>query len=85
VAANHFLARYNTDGTLDTTFSEDGIQTTSFGHWYAPSIAIQSDGRIVFAGQSYNEEYETNFVLARYNTDGTLDSTFQKMEYKSLI
>jgi uncharacterized delta-60 repeat protein len=70
------IARYNTDGSLDTTFSKDGKQITKFGYSSsARSIAIQSDGKIVVAG-SAGEYYSSNFALARFNTDGTLDPTF---------
>ena len=67
------IARYNPDGTLDNTFSEDGIQTTDFGSSgdYLTSIAIQSDGKIVACGNS-----NSDFALARYNSDGSLDNSF---------
>ncbi|WP_310442501.1 DUF4347 domain-containing protein, partial [Sulfurimonas sp.] len=67
------LARYGSDGSLDTTFSEDGKVTTDMGTFndYGSSVTIQADGKIVVAGQSNND-----FVLARYNTDGSLDTTF---------
>ena len=66
------LARYYTDGHLDTTFSDDGMVTTDFG-WsdYGKSMTLQLDGKIVVAGES-----DGNFALARYNTDGHLDTTF---------
>ena len=46
------LARYNTDGTLDSSFSGDGKQTTSFAGQsdIATGVAIQADGRIVAGG-----------------------------------
>jgi uncharacterized delta-60 repeat protein len=69
------LARFNTNGTLDTTFSVDGKTTTSFGNNdRANSVLIQSDGKIVAAG-SWDGGF-SDFALTRYNTDGTLDSTF---------
>lgn len=73
--ADFGLARYNIDGTLDTSFSNDGKVTTDFfGNIdYAYSISIQEDGKIV-AGGSTNNPYD--FALARYNTDGTLDNSF---------
>jgi uncharacterized delta-60 repeat protein len=70
------LARYEPDGTLDSTFGGDGMVTTSFG--VAPDgasdLVIQPDGRIVAAG--FAGGHRRQFGLARYNTDGTLDSTF---------
>jgi uncharacterized delta-60 repeat protein len=75
VSGYFYLARFNTDGYLDTTFSGDGMLATGFGpdRDAASSIAIQSDGKIVVAGtNSYD------FALARYNTDGTLDATFSE-------
>jgi uncharacterized delta-60 repeat protein len=75
------LARYNTDGTLDNSFSVDGKVTTDFGtgsvqpNDYGTSLSIQSDGKILVAGYSYNGT-DVDFALARYNTDGTPDSSF---------
>ena len=70
------LARYNTDGSLDSTF-HGGRFITNFpggGSW-AGAVAIQSDEKIVIAGVLYAGN-NWDFALARYNTDGTLDSTF---------
>jgi uncharacterized delta-60 repeat protein len=70
------LARYNLDGSLDTTFDGDGKVTTDFtgGDDDAYSVALQSDGKIVAAGQSGG--HNPKFALARYDTDGSLDTTF---------
>ena len=66
------LARYNADGSLDASFSEDGILTTDFGGLeYCRSLTIQSDGQILVAGTS-----DSRITLARYNSDGTLDTRF---------
>jgi uncharacterized delta-60 repeat protein len=68
------MARYNPDGTLDTTFSGDGKAVAAFtpgGSIY--TVAIQADGKIVAAGST---DDESAFALARYNTDGTADTTF---------
>jgi uncharacterized delta-60 repeat protein len=72
------LARYNSDGSLDTTFSGDGMLTTDFTATldYANSIAIQIDGKIVAAGESGATGHNPKFALARYNPDGSLDTTF---------
>src|SRR5262249_4024029 len=70
------LARYNPDGSLDTTFGTGGKVTTDFaGADDAFSVAIQSDGKIVVAGSSQQNTGE-DFALARYNSDGTLDTSF---------
>jgi uncharacterized delta-60 repeat protein len=72
------LARYNSDGALDTTFSTDGKQTTDFGTLYdaASAVALQSNGKIVAAGSTGQLGGSSNFALARYNGNGTLDTTF---------
>ncbi|MFN6462359.1 MAG: DUF4347 domain-containing protein [Nostoc sp. DedVER02] len=68
------LARYNSDGSLDTTFSSDGKVTTDFGllpNEIAYSLAVQADGKILVAGVS-----NSDFALVRYNSDGSIDTTF---------
>jgi uncharacterized delta-60 repeat protein len=71
------LVRYNSDGRLDTSFAGTGKVITEFGIGdYATSLALQSDGRIVAAGDSYNKEHNYEIALVRYNVDGTLDTTF---------
>jgi uncharacterized delta-60 repeat protein len=71
--AEFALARYNPDGTLDTTFSDNGKVTTPLSGEYdfASDLAIQTDGKIVAVGTGAGQ-----FEIARYNADGTLDSTF---------
>ena len=67
------LARYNPDGSLDTSFGSGGKVTTDFGGFDAASaVAIQPDGKIIAAGRSGSGD----FALARYNPDGSLDSSF---------
>jgi uncharacterized delta-60 repeat protein len=73
------LARYNPDGTLDTTFSDDGKATTNFaddGLDVAEDVAVQADGKIVAAGFAGGGDGE--FFLVRYTVDGTLDTTFSE-------
>jgi uncharacterized delta-60 repeat protein len=70
------LARYNANGSLDTSFDGDGIILTHFlGADAATGVAIQPDGRIVAAGHSYNGSHR-DAALARYNPNGSLDNTF---------
>jgi uncharacterized delta-60 repeat protein len=71
------LARYNPDGSLDSTFGDAGLVRTWIGQGdaFAFGIVLQADGRIVVAG--YNDTPQDNdFALACYLTNGALDSTF---------
>ncbi len=77
------LARYRSNGTLDTSFGSGGLVRTTFGSegCYASALALQPDGKIIAAGTKYihfssDESSDTDFGLARYNPDGSLDSTF---------
>jgi len=67
------LVRYNTDGALDDTFGGDGKVTTNFasGSDACIGVALQSDGKIVAGGSA-----GSRFAVARYNSDGSLDTTF---------
>ena len=73
------LVRYNFNGSLDTTFGNGGkVLTHFFGYsGGSQSVAIQGDGRIVAAGYTLIEN-QSYFALARYNSDGSLDSSFGK-------
>ena len=74
------LARYTTSGALDTSFNGTGkVTTTPSGSCsgQARALALQADGKIVVAGTSCPNFTSTrNFTVYRYNTDGSLDSTF---------
>jgi competence ComEA-like helix-hairpin-helix protein len=68
------LARYNSDGVLDTTFDGDGFVITDVGGFDGgAAVAVRSDGKIIVAGTS--NSLNPDFALARYNTDGSLDAT----------
>jgi uncharacterized delta-60 repeat protein len=71
------LARWNSNGSLDTTFDTDGMVTTPIGSAFddARSIVLQADGKIVVGGVSHNGT-NNDFALARYNTNGSLDPAF---------
>lgn len=72
------LVRYNSDGSLDSSFGTDGMVTTDFYGLYetAYGAALQSDGRIVLAGTLGDSYPVYNFAVARYNSDGSLDGAF---------
>jgi uncharacterized delta-60 repeat protein len=75
-----FLVRYNVNGSLDTTFGNQGAVLTHFARqddFYG--VTIQSDGKVVAAGDEAvpaGDGYNTVGLVARYNPDGTLDATF---------
>jgi uncharacterized delta-60 repeat protein len=72
------VARYNPNGSPDLTFGSGGkVRTDFFGRDdIANAVAVQSDGKIVVAGNARNDALDLLFALARYNTDGSLDKTF---------
>jgi len=75
--ADFALVRYNTDGSLDTSFNSTGKVTTDFfgDADYAQHVTLQSDGKLVVAGFA-TDAGQTVFAVARYNTDGSLDASF---------
>ena len=78
-SANNFaVVRYNTDGSLDTSFDTDGKVTTAIGSVadLAFSMVVQSDGKIVAAGYSYIASGNFDFAVVRYNSNGSLDTSF---------
>lgn len=71
------LVRYNSDGSVDTSFGQGGIVAADFpGNQYGYSIAVQSDGKILVGGGNHNLVDGVDFALARYHVDGSLDATF---------
>jgi len=61
-------ARYNPNGTLDSTFGSGGLVNTQTGTYAPRSVALQADGKVVAAGDGS--------ILVRYNLDGSVDATF---------
>jgi len=73
------IARFNQDGSLDTSFSSDGLARTSItgDSDRAKAVALQPDGKLIAAGSTPGESgYYADFALARFNNDGSLDPTF---------
>ena len=73
------VARLYTGGALDASFAGDGRRvTTGEGNLRGSAVAIQSDGKILVGGEATPtlDEYPTNFAIARYTTNGRLDTSF---------
>lgn len=68
------VIRYNSDGSLDTNFGDGGIKTIDIEgkSGISEAIAIQDDGKIILGGYASSDR----FTLVRFNTDGSLDSSF---------
>ena len=69
--------RYNRDGTLDTTFGTNGktITTVVSDSDSAQALTLQNDGKIVLAGSCRNGA-SFDFCAVRYNSDGSIDTSF---------
>jgi uncharacterized delta-60 repeat protein len=71
------VVRYNSNGSLDLSFSTDGKVTTDLGgDENGRNIAIQGDGKIVVVGSTSDGSTNIDFALVRYNSNGTLDNSF---------
>jgi uncharacterized delta-60 repeat protein len=75
------VARYGTDGTLDTSFNGSGYAVHNGaaggnGEDIANGVALDGSGRIVLTGGSANSAGNTTLAIWRYAPDGTLDTTF---------
>lgn len=66
------VVRYNSNGTLDTSFGTNGIVTDTTG-MFGSDMLLQPDGKIIVGGSDASFQ---NFQLNRYNSNGTIDTTF---------
>jgi uncharacterized delta-60 repeat protein len=74
---NFEVVRFNTNGSVDTTFGSGGSAQVIFANTNTPqALSIQSDGSIVVSGIATNDSTNFNFVAARFSASGALDSTF---------
>lgn len=82
------VARLNYSGSLDNTFSGDGIDTAYFSNFdptstvntnddYCNSILIKNDGKIILIGQAtIDNSYSSQLAFLQYNSIGSRDTTF---------
>jgi uncharacterized delta-60 repeat protein len=77
IYASDRILRLNADGSLDTSFNNYGVATTGTDD-FVFSIAVQPDGKILIGGRftSYNGDANASDCVARLNTDGSLDTSF---------
>ncbi len=71
------IARYNVDGSLDTTFNGTGYNIVNMAgpQDVGYRVVVQSDGKYIVAGQADSASTD-DFALVRFNANGTLDTTF---------
>ena len=86
------VARYNTVGSADSSFGTDGIVSIDitdppehFGHGIATSITILQKGKILLAGNNYDEGPGSGIVIARFTRDGKVDSSFGQIHQNSIF
>src|SRR5262249_3711253 len=72
------VMRYNSDGTLDSSFGRGGVVQKDLGSGDAAAngIALQGDGKIVVVGHSSTMMDNFHFVTFRFNSNGVPDTTF---------
>ena len=86
-APDMLVVRYNSNGTLDTSFGGSGYvrlddSAATQSQEYGNDVVIQSDGKIVVGGWTSVAGNPSNILVARFNVDGTRDSTFAAGGYK---
>lgn len=78
LVVGNILAKYNVNGTSDSTFGTNGVVFLEVNDtiYTGEAICIQADGKIVVVGGSGSNTGQGDFVVIRYKLDGSLDSTF---------
>jgi uncharacterized delta-60 repeat protein len=68
-STNFAMAKYNTDGSLDTSFGNQGKVTTSFsGNATASSLVLTNDNKVIVSGTALNPLFGTNdLAYAKYH------------------
>lgn len=72
-----YVAQYSADGTLDESFGNSGFATIEFStfHCLVKALTVQENGKIIVVG-NYDNNYYTDPVIARFNSDGSIDTAF---------
>lgn len=74
------LVRYNSDGSLDTSFGDDGlVMSSALSPAYATELLLQPDGKLLFGGSGTTDRSSTNssdMLVERYLANGERDTAF---------
>ncbi len=74
---NVALVKYNTDGSLDTSFGIAGkFVSSNYAPVFLNSLAVRSDGKIFVSGSVPMPSFDYGYSLTRFNSDGFPDSSF---------
>lgn len=75
--AGFVMVRYESNGVVDSSFGIKGVVQTDIREFVDMTGAvIQPDGKIILSGYVHEEGFLRDFIMARYNSDGTIDSLF---------
>ena len=71
------IARYNTDGSLDSTFSDDGKDTAGVGFSadWGPALLLQNNGKIDIVGTDYHDSARYCSIV-QYTASGAIDTSY---------
>jgi uncharacterized delta-60 repeat protein len=70
------LARFNPDGSLDANFAASGVYVGTTPGEIGTTVTLDANDKIVVAGSTPGTNYGSQFLFARFNTDGSLDASF---------
>jgi uncharacterized delta-60 repeat protein len=79
LSTNFCVKRLLSNGAPDFTFGDSGLVVTHFSTGrgsYAISVEIQNDGKLLVGGSAFRDDNDLSFALVRYNTNGSLDTSF---------
>lgn len=75
------MVRINSNGIEDAAFGVNGTVITQISSntaypEFSKGIVIQPDGKIIVAGSSYTTSFDSDYLVIRYNSDGSIDNSF---------
>lgn len=75
--ADNLIVRFDSTGNLDASFNGTGVVAANNGNvdHLATGVLLQPDGKIVITGRAF-PQFTLDFMLARFNSNGSLDSSF---------